>query len=213
MINSKNTHTTVFFENAKNNLELTQEREELLLAIADAITDEYFDSEKVNITFICTHNSRRSQFAQIWAFFAVNYFQLTNFFTFSGGTEATAFHRNTVRALQHAGFEFHIENFTHQNPKYIVSFKGNQEPLSAFSKTFDHPINAFPYIAVTTCNDADENCPFIPDAMYRFHLPYADPKEADNTDKTSETYIATSNLIAGEIYFIFEEIKRQLSEN
>ena len=213
MIDIKNTNTKVFFENAKNNLKLSKERKELLLEIADAILDGYFDREKVNINFICTHNSRRSQFSQVWAFFAINYFQLTNFFTFSGGTEATAFHRNTVRALQHAGFEFHIENFSHQNPKYLISYKGNKEPLSAFSKTLDHSINEFPFIAITTCDNADENCPYIPDAICRFHLPYSDPKEFDDTSQAYEAYMSINNLIAGELYFIFQEIKRQLSDN
>ncbi|CAM1372614.1 low molecular weight phosphatase family protein [Tenacibaculum xiamenense] len=209
MISSKNINTKVFFENAKNSLHLTEERKDLLLEIADTISDEYFDRKKLNINFICTHNSRRSQFAQVWAFFAVNYFELPNFFTFSSGTEATAFHRNTVRALQHAGFEFNVDDFSHQNPKYLVSFKGCKEPLSAFSKTLENPINQFPYIAITTCDSADENCPFIPDAIHRFHLPYTDPKASDKTDNTKETYISTSKKIAGEIYFIFEEIKKQ----
>ncbi len=213
MISSKNINTKVFFENAKNSLRLTEEREDLLLEIADTISDEYFDREKVNLNFICTHNSRRSQFAQVWTYFAVNYFELSNFFAFSGGTEVTAFHRNTVRALQHTGFEFNVEDFSHQNPKYLVSFRGSKEPLRAFSKTFENPINEFPYIAITTCDNADENCPFIPDATHRFHLPYLDPKSSDKTDTTKETYIATSKQIAGEIYYIFEEIKRQILEN
>ncbi|SEC90388.1 arsenate reductase [Tenacibaculum sp. MAR_2009_124] len=213
MISSKNINTKVFFENAKNSLRLTEEREDLLLEIADTISDEYFDREKVNINFICTHNSRRSQFAQVWSYFAANYFELSNFSTFSGGTEATAFHRNTVRALQYAGFEFNVEDFSHQNPKYLISFRGSKSPLSAFSKTFENPINEFPYIAITTCDSADEKCPFIPDATHRFHLPYSDPKSSDSKDNTKETYIATSKQIAGEVYFIFEEIKRQISEN
>ena len=210
MTNSKNINTKVLFENAKNNLFLSKKRESLLIEIADTIAEAYLDRQKIKINFICTHNSRRSQLAQVWAFFAINYFQLSNIFSLSGGTEVTKFHRNAVKVLQYAGFEFDLDNFSHQNPKYLVSFKGCKTPLRVFSKIFEDPINEFPYIAITTCNNAHESCPFIPDAIHRLHLPYSDPKIFDNTHKTREKYLETSNLIAGEIYFIFEEINRQI---
>lgn len=210
MTSSKNINTKVLFENAKNNLFLSKERESLLIEIANTITETYLDRQKININFICTHNSRRSQLAQVWAFFAINYFQLPNFFSFSGGTEATKFHRNAVKVLQCAGFEFDLDNFSHQNPQYIVSYKGCKTPLKVFSKIFEDSMNEFPYIAITTCNNAYESCPFIPDAINRFHLPYSDPKAFDNTHKTHEEYLKTSNLIAGEIYYIFEEVNRQI---
>ncbi|WP_255405181.1 hypothetical protein [Tenacibaculum sp. MAR_2010_89] len=69
MINTKNIDTKIFFEEAKRNLVLSDERKELLLKIADTIIDEYFERDKLNLNFICTHNSRRSQFAQVWSFF------------------------------------------------------------------------------------------------------------------------------------------------
>lgn len=99
MTSSKNINTKVLFENAKNNLFLSKERESLLIEIANTITETYLDRQKININFICTHNSRRSQLAQVWAFFAINYFQLPIFFSFSDGTEATKFHRNAVKIL------------------------------------------------------------------------------------------------------------------
>lgn len=210
MISSKNINTKIFFEDARNSLHLSEERKDLLLQIADTFVDEYLDREKLNLNFICTHNSRRSQLAQVWCFYAIEYFKLKNIFSFSGGTETTAFHRNTVKTLQQAGFEFNVEDFSHQNPKYLVSFKGCKNPLMAFSKTFDNPINDYPYIALTTCDSADKNCPFIPDAIYRFHLPYTDPKISDTSENTKETYLAVNKLIAGEMYFLFEEIKKYI---
>ncbi|MGG8498105.1 hypothetical protein ACQY1Q_16995 [Tenacibaculum sp. TC6] len=210
MISSKNINTKIFFEDARNSLHLSEERKDLLLQIADTIVDEYLDREKLNLNFICTHNSRRSQLAQVWCFYAIDYFKLKNLFSFSGGTETTAFHRNTVKTLQQAGFEFNVEDFSHQNPKYLVSFKGCKNSLMAFSKTFDNPINDYPYIAITTCDSADKNCPFIPDAIYRFHLPYTDPKTSDTSENTKETYLAVNKLIAGEMYFLFEEIKKYI---
>lgn len=211
MTQTKTLNTYTFFEEAKNAISnLTFERKELLLNIANCITEEYKEREKLNLNFICTHNSRRSQIAQIWSFFAAEYFNIENIYSYSGGTEVTAFHRNTVRSLQHVGFEFNVIDFSHQNPKYLITFNKTKKSILGYSKVFDDQENKYPYIAITTCDSADENCPFIPDAIERFHLPFTDPKHADNTDLTSETYLQTNKEIACELYFIFDEVKRQL---
>ena len=212
MISTKTIATKTFFEEASKNLILSEDRKELLLAVADKIADEYLDREKINLNFICTHNSRRSQLAQVWAFYAAQYFKLENVCTYSGGTEATAFFRNTVRTLQKVGFEFNVVDFSHQNPRYLISFKGTKKSILGFSKVFDDANNAYPYIAITTCSGADENCPFIPDAIHRFHVPYTDPKSSDGTDLQDEKYLETNQQIAAEIFFIFNEVKSIVEE-
>ncbi|TCI84421.1 hypothetical protein [Tenacibaculum sp. M341] len=203
--------TKVFFENAYNDLSISDERKSLLISIADKIYEEFEDRNKVNLNFICTHNSRRSQLAQVWSFFAIEYFKLNNINAFSGGTEVTAFHRNTVKSLQKTDFNFNVEDFSHQNPQYLISFKGTKKTIKGFSKLYDNENNEYPYLAITTCDHADENCPFIPDAIERFHLPYVDPKAADNTEYQNEKYLETSKQIAGEIYFIFDEVDKLLN--
>lgn len=210
MINTKNISTKTFFEEANKDITISNERKELLTNIALLISNEYQEREKINLNFICTHNSRRSQFAQVWSFFAIEYFNLKNIYTYSGGTETTAFHRNTVKSLQKTGFNFNILDFSHQNPRYLISFEGTKKSIIGFSKTFDHSHNSYPYIAITTCDSADENCPFIADAIARFHLPYSDPKKADTTDLVSETYLNTSKQIAGELFYIFENVKNNI---
>ena len=209
----KTTSTTRdFFESAREELTLSDERKDLLLSIATKIVDELEDRDKINLNFICTHNSRRSQMAQVWSFYASTYFSLDSIFSFSGGTEVTAFHRNTVKCLQKNGFEFNVDDFSHQNPRYLITFHGTKKSILGFSKTYDNPHNSYPYIAITTCNSADQNCPFIPDAIERFHLPYIDPKEADNTENQNEKYLETSKQIAGELFFVFEEVKKSIEK-
>ena len=63
---------------------------------------------------------------------------------------------------------------------------------------------------ITTCNNADENCPFIPEAIQRFHLPYTDPKHSDGSPEQEETYLKTSREIAAEMYFLFKKVKETL---
>ncbi|QTD38317.1 hypothetical protein JL193_03180 [Polaribacter batillariae] len=210
MISTSSVSVENFFRNAEKNVHLTEDRKNLLFKISEAIAKEYFKSGVVNLNFICTHNSRRSQLGQVWGFYAADYFKL-NVQSFSGGTEVTAFHRNTVKTLQKAGFDFQVSDFSHQNPKYLISFSGNRKTILGFSKRFDHPDNKEPFIAITTCNNADKNCPFIPTAIERFHLPFVDPKVSDNTSERRETYLKTNRKIAAEIYFIFSKVKKLIS--
>ena len=199
--------TEKFFLNAFDKITLSEDRKKLLVKISEGISKEYKKNGVVNLNFICTHNSRRSQLGQVWAFFAANHFNL-NINSFSGGTEVTAFFRNTVKTLQKVGFTFDLENFSHQNPKYLISFEGTSKSILGFSKRYDHLENKKPFIAITTCNNADTNCPFIPEAIYRFHLPFVDPKSTDGTELQNEAYLKTSEQIAAEIFFIFNEVKK-----
>lgn len=207
MINTSSISTENFFKQANKKVSLSDERKTLLLRISESIAKEYTKNEVVNVNFICTHNSRRSQLGQVWAFFAAQFFDL-NINAFSGGTEVTAFYRNTVKTLQKVGFDFKIEDFSHQNPKYIISFDGSKKSILGFSKRFDNPTNKDPFIAITTCNNADANCPFIPTALERFHLPFVDPKASDGTEAQEETYLKTNQQIAAEVYFIFESVQK-----
>ena len=202
--------TENFFKLASKNIKLAEDRKKILLKISETVATEYAENNVVNLNFICTHNSRRSQLGQVWAFYAANYFNL-NIHAFSGGTEVTAFYRNTVKTLQAVGFDFKIVEFSHQNPKYLISYKESTRSIFGFSKRFDDETNKNPFIAITTCNNADKNCPFIPTAIERFHLPFVDPKFSDGTPEQSATYLKTNEQIAAEIFFIFTEIKRILN--
>ena len=210
MLNTSKLSVQNFFLNASKKTYISEDRKILLLKISEAIGFEYSKNEVVNLNFICTHNSRRSQLSQVWSFFAAEYFKL-NINSFSGGTEVTAFHRNTVKTLQKAGFTFHVEDFSHQNPKYSISFEQTNARILGFSKRFNHPINTHPFMAITTCNNADTNCPFIPIASHRFHLPFIDPKSSDGSEQQNETYLKTNQQIAAEIFLIFSEVKKLLS--
>jgi|TARA_B110000908_G_scaffold98325_1_gene116094 arsenate reductase len=205
MLKTSTTSTKNFFENAGNTVSISKERAQLLGTIAENISKEYQKNGTVNLNFICTHNSRRSQFGQVWSFFAAEYFNL-NIHAFSGGTEVTAFFKNTVKTLASEGFNFEIIDFSHQNPKYAISFEGTDKTIFGFSKLFNDAQNLNPFIAITTCNNADENCPFIPTATHRFHLPFVDPKFSDETEAAHKTYEKTSQQIAGELFFMFTKV-------
>ena len=200
-------NTTHFFETSFEELKIDKNRRKILQAIALSIINEVKNNKTIHLNYICTHNSRRSQLAQVWSSYACNYFKLNTIESFSGGTAATAFFRNTVKTLQEVGFKFQLLEFSHQNPKYLICYEKCTNPIVGFSKLYDDEYNKKPFIAITTCSSADENCPFIPDVIQRFHLPFNDPKNFDNTIYQAEKYLETNKQIAGEIHFIFKNIK------
>lgn len=210
ILNTFKTSVKSSFLNATKKAVITNNRKILLSEISNGIAKEYSKNKLVNLNFICTHNSRRSQLSQVWSYFAADYFKL-NIKTFSGGTEVSSFHRNTVKTLQKAGFSFQLEDFSHQNPKYSISFENTNSSILGFSKRYNHPLNNNPFIAITTCNNADTNCPHIPSASHRYHLPFIDPKLSDGTDEQNETYFKTSQQIAAEMFYIFNEIQKLIS--
>lgn len=155
--------------------------------------------------YVCTHNSRRSHFGQVWAAVAADYYHISDIETYSGGTEATAFNPNAIHALQQTGFEI-IREDDGANPHYTVRF-GVQRSTNCFSKVFNAPENPHEsFAAIMTCSDADENCPFIPGVELRIGTTYEDPKAFDNTPLQDEKYLERSNQIARECLYVFSLI-------
>ncbi len=196
-----------FFEKATKKILIPENRNQYLLKIAETIAKEYAKNEVINLQFICSHNSRRSQFAQVWSFFAAHYFEL-NINAFSGGNEISCFNRTTIKTLQKAGFYFQLSDFSHQNPKYEITFDGAKKQLIGFSKLVDDASNPKKCIAITTCSEVDKNCPYFPNATYLFYLPFEDPKRADGTLRQEEIYMEINKQIAGEIFVIFNEVNK-----
>src|SRR5690606_16091501 len=121
---------------------IPEERQRVLHALVDEVRAQR-SAPPVQLQFICTHNSRRSQFGQVWAAVAAAHFGVTGIKTYSGGTEATACNPRTVAALRRAGFNVEPtpEGNSGENIRYSVRFAENHEALTCFSKVFDHPEN------------------------------------------------------------------------
>ncbi len=203
-------NTEHFFSTALKELHINENRKHLLTSISNFVVSELKQHKPVNLNYICTHNSRRSQLSNIWSCYAANYFELSAVKSFSGGTSVTSFYRNTVKTLQQTGFVFKLSEFSHYNPVYSIVYENCNTPIIAFSKLYNDAFNAVPFIAITTCSNADEYCPFISEAIQRFHLPFNDPKNFDNTLYASEKYLEINKQIAGEIHFIFKSIATAL---
>jgi len=186
--------------------EIPEDRKLLLLQLTNYIRQKKTDGQTINLVFICTHNSRRSHIAQLWAQAAAAYYGVKAVYTFSGGTEATAFYLAAVKAMQQFGFEITQQGST-INPKYKVSYSSDAKSIEVWSKKFDDTPNpTSDFCAVMTCADADENCPLVPGAEQRIAVTYQDPKAADNTPQQAQTYKERALQIGREMLFVFSKV-------
>ena len=159
--------------------------------------------EPARLTFICTHNSRRSQMVQIWAQTAARFFGIPEIAAFSGGVEVTAFDPRAVSAMVRAGFRAERRS-EEANPVYLVQAGHELPPVRAFSKPYQDASNPkHGFCAVLTCSNADRDCPVIPNADRRVLLPYEDPKSADGTDREAEVYDERCRQVCREMVWLF----------
>ena len=180
-------------------------RKATLKPLVDYIQAKIDDGSELNLNFICTHNSRRSQFAQVWSAAAADHFNV-NANSFSGGIEVTACNERTIASLKRSGFQAKATGS--ENTHYELSADFIKRPLTVFSKMFDDKTNPTTnFAAIITCSHADENCPFIPGADERIPVRYNDPKGFDNTDMEEQIYDERSNEIATELFYVFSQIK------
>ncbi|MEQ9022751.1 MAG: hypothetical protein RLN82_08345 [Pseudomonadales bacterium] len=187
-------------------LTISPERIAVLKSLIEYIQTKIDQEKPVHLNFICTHNSRRSQFSQIWAQTAADYFGIPAH-CYSGGVEVTAFNERAVASIKRSGFE--VSSRGEDNPTYFILNSKSGAPVSAFSKLFDDPINkADQFAAVMTCSHADENCPFIPGTEKRIPVRYDDPKAFDGTTEEAARYDERSMQIASEMFYVFSQINK-----
>lgn len=180
------------------------QRKESLHRIADYLSGN--QGGEISLVFICTHNSRRSQFGQVWARTAAGYYGFSNMSAFSGGTESTAFNPRAVAAIGRAGFNI-TRGGASGNPVYEVSSGKGIPALLMFSKKYDQKTNPSEgFCAIMVCSDADETCPFIPGADERISLPYDDPKAFDGTHMESAKYDERCREIARDMFYVFRRV-------
>jgi protein-tyrosine phosphatase/arsenate reductase len=182
-------------------------RKEILAKITEYIATKMKENKPINLVYICTHNSRRSHFGQVWAHVAASYYGIKNVSTFSGGTEATAFNSNAINSLKRIGFNIKAID-TDKNTTYRVFHDDNEAPSVCFSKTYDAATNPQKeFAAIMTCSDAEENCPFIPGVELRIATTYDDPKAFDNTPQQDAKYDERCKQIALETLYAFSLVK------
>lgn len=187
---------------------ISEERKIVLQPLIEFISSKISKNEEVRLNFICTHNSRRSHLSQIWAQTMAFYYHIENVFCYSGGTEATAMFPKVAETLTNQGFEI-LKLSKTENPIYAVKFAENEPAVICFSKKYNDDFNPkSAFVAILTCDSADENCPIVYGAEVRIPIKYEDPKKSDGTPEMDETYFNRSLEIATEMKFVFENLRK-----
>lgn len=186
---------------------ISNKRKLLLDEFANYLRDKIIADQEIRLNFICTHNSRRSLFSQVWAQVMAHHFGISKLQCYSAGTEATALFPMVVKTLENSGLRIEVLAQS-SNPIYSIKYAENAHPIVGFSKTLDDNFNPKSnFLALMTCSQANEDCPFISGAEKRISLNFDDPKVYDNTDLQIEKYRERSLQIALEMFYVFSQLK------
>jgi arsenate reductase len=113
--------------------------------------------EKIQVLFLCTGNSARSQMAEAFLRrYAGGYFEV-----FSAGLEPKPIHPLTMRAMREVGLDI-----SGQRSKSLNEYLGKL---------------LFEYL-ITVCDDAEKNCPtLLVGVRKRLHWSFEDPAKFEGT--------------------------------
>jgi arsenate reductase len=185
---------------------IPNERKAVLHPLVHFIQTKVSNNQEIRLNFICTHNSRRSYLAHVWAQTLAYYFNIKSVFCYSGGTETTALFPLVAKTLQNSGFK--IKTLSEgKNPIYAIKYAQNEHPIIGFSKKLDDDFNPKTnFAAILTCDSANETCPIIFGAEKRISITYEDPKIFDKSSQQQEKYAERSLQIATELFYVFSQI-------
>lgn len=191
--------------------QIEEDRKKLLMSMGGSFYEKLKKQERINLLFVCTHNSRRSQMAQALMQAASDYYHIVGIQPLSAGTKETAFHPYAIKALRSSGFLIkQVE--AGSNPVYEVKLNANTAVGDMFSKALDHisvPVKDF--VAVMVCDQADAECPFVPGADSRFSVHYEDPGKNDRHPDPLGFYKQTLRNIGREMMFLASSIRNHKS--
>lgn len=189
---------------------IPEKRIKILEILGDHILGSTIVKGGAELIFICTHNSRRSQFGQVWASTASYYYRISHIGSCSGGTESTAIHPGTLAALERAGFGTERTGGPAGNPRYYVRAGASMEGNTLYSKIFSDPGNPSKgFFAIMVCSDAEAACPLVPGAEARITIPYKDTKTFDGTHLETKKYDECCRQISVEMFYLFKTLSKQ----
>lgn len=124
----------------------------------------------MNILFLCTGNSCRSQMAEGWG----KQYAPTGWKITSAGIEEHGKNLHTIKVMAEAGI-----NISNQESTRLTDEMLNQADL-----------------VITVCGHADEHCPVLPAGTRKEHWPLDDPAKASGTvDEILDVFRATRDEV------------------
>jgi arsenate reductase len=140
--------------------------------------------KKLNILFLCTGNSCRSQMAEGWA----RALKGDVIEAYSAGIETHGLNPNAVKVMAEAGVD--ISKHTSKNVNMLL----------------DVPFD----FVVTVCGHANENCPFFPGDAKVVHVGFQDPPAMAKLVEGEEEKLACYRRVRDEIRAFVESLPASL---
>ena len=138
----------------------------------------------MNILFLCTGNSCRSQIAEGWA----KQFAPSGWGIESAGIEAHGKNPRAIAVMQEAGVD--------------ISSQESTRVTDAMLARAD--------LVVTVCGHADEHCPALPTTAKKLHWPLNDPAKAEgNEEDVMQVFRASRDDIKDRIKDLLAELQKQ----
>ena len=139
--------------------------------------------DPINILFLCTGNSCRSQMAEGWA----NHLGAGRIIAESAGIEAHGKNPRAIAVMAEAGVDISGQAST------IVSAGMIDEAN----------------VVVTVCGHADEVCPALPPAVQKIHWPLSDPARATGTEaEIMAEFRTTRDEVRNKVGDLLEKLQR-----
>lgn len=136
--------------------------------------------QPMRVLFLCTHNSSRSQMAEG----LLRAHGGTAFQVFSAGTQPRSVHPLAIQVMQEIGI-----NISDHNAKGIDVF-ATEPPMD---------------LVISVCDEAQEACPFFPNARHQVHWGFPDPSRVTGTEEEQiEAFRHIRDLIAAKIKHFLE---------
>jgi arsenate reductase len=142
--------------------------------------------KKLNILFLCTGNSCRSQMAEGWA----RHLKGDLVDVWSAGIETHGLNPLAVKVMAEAGVDISNHRSKHLNEIKDVRFDW----------------------VITVCDSANERCPVFPGKVKRFHIGFDDPPKLARSAKNEEEALAHYRRVRDQIRRFVEEMPGNLEE-
>lgn len=147
-------------------------------------------SEKLNVLFLCTGNSCRSQIAEGWT----RHLKGGVIEPYSAGIETHGLNPNAVKVMAEAGVDI-----SGHKSQHIEEFKDVKLDM-----------------VVTVCGHAHETCPFFPGNAKVVHVGFDDPpkmaKELAEQSASEEELLDCYRIVRDEIKAFVETLPESLNE-
>ena len=192
---------------------IKDERKENLNILGEYILSNSPGKSGISLLFICDKNSRRSQFAQVWAQTAAYFYKIDKLKSYSGGLSETAINYRIMESLKRAGFSVTAVEAYSKNPVYLLSLGRKYPDIFIFSKRYDYWNNPSMDFASIYCSKSEEISELkVLGSDQIIELPYENVQIFDSSVGGAGKNDQVCREIASEMFYVMNYVNSGLKK-